>query len=433
MAKVNVQNANVAIAELGVNADTNANGNCSFDVPPGTYNVTITHDDFETKTVSITVGNTDKSEQIEIFRKVVTPPDPYVFNGQRTIWTQDANGNTLSGVTVRFTLDGYYDQTLTTGSDGKCTFTNTPVESSGTNAAMQCHCTKEGYTDVTETVYSYGPGNSLYGTTQVLQMLPASSEHVYYNSYISIWCPEEDTIRDGNTVVIVKDSSNNSIPVVQNTWMQTDYENHMDTIEHYVKRELMCGFNIPSNGNYTISVSRDGYTTAEHTFSISLNSQRKYAIIAVQFYKTEYINSEFIGIVNGERVGGRYGIYDFKFTDKTSNKPALLQSYKVWNFYSRPKNEVSEENEHYNQDHPRDFMYLYYSINENGSGRFMAEQILLEWYYTDGTARLLTNNTNYTEYEKQFISIVHPLVDGNALKVINVSLTRVNPKLLWED
>ena len=178
MGKINIPNATVFIQELNRSATTDSNGNCLFDVPPGTYHLTVTHGDFETKTVTTVVGNSGKNEEIEMFHGIPAPTDPYVFNGQRTILVQNVNADydPLPGVTVRLKLDGYYDQTLTTGSDGKCTFTNTPVETSGTNAAMQCHCTKEGYTDVTETVYSYGPGNSAYGSPCVIQMLATSSE-----------------------------------------------------------------------------------------------------------------------------------------------------------------------------------------------------------------------------------------------------------------
>ena len=69
MAQQDISNVRVSIESLNVSATTNSSGRCTLNVSPGTYDVKFEHDNYETKTVSMTIGNSGSSQEVQLTRK----------------------------------------------------------------------------------------------------------------------------------------------------------------------------------------------------------------------------------------------------------------------------------------------------------------------------------------------------------------------------
>lgn len=132
MAQQDVSNVRVSIESLGITGTTDSNGNCSFEVPPGTYNVKFEHDDYETKTVISVVGNSGKNEEVQMIRKSITPVEPTrtTYKVQPFVWGEN-NTKTTGSKVVLSTYNEMqsvlrpvepYIQEVTVGSDGYATF-----------------------------------------------------------------------------------------------------------------------------------------------------------------------------------------------------------------------------------------------------------------------------------------------------------------------
>ena len=359
MGKSNISNANIFIKELNLNAKTDSSGNCSFDVPSGTYTAVITHNDFESKTVTVTVGSSDKSEQIEVFRKSTVNPTPS---------------------------------------------TDTPTNPSST----------------TEPTTEYK-----------------------YNVFIKIIAAEPwgtnttvDNIRDGRTNITLKDSSNNLVELALNQWEPnalTSANVHSTTTEYSMKKILPVACKILTSGNYTLTITREGFIETKHTFFISLNNQRKVAHISATLQPEDSMQAnDFIYNLYDEEtrtttsIPGQYIAYNFKYTDGTTNKTALDVNTNMV-YYNR--SDVNDSNANVNQMYFSDAFQLSYGTRLDGYDQHPCEVVKYGPYITNGVIRIDGNSI----YAKQYLPIQYPY-DSPKAKEIQVVLTRLKtPTLVWED